>query len=729
LSTSREPLGIDGEAVYRVPPLAVPDIHLHLSSVNLIQYDAIRLFTERAAVVFPGFTLDAQSGSAVLQICRRLDGIPLAIELAAARVKMSQVEEIAQHLEDRFRLLTGGSRAALPRYQTLRASIDWSYMLLTGAEQTLLQCLSVFAGGWTLEAAESVGNGEEVDAGEVINLLGGLVDKSLVNVMRESGRETRYRMLETIRQYAHEKLVESGQSAAVCDRHLQYYVDLAERLEDKIRGRVGDQVRSRLDSELEDIRLAQTWSLEGSDRPGWNPEPGLRLAAALHWFWIINTLWEEERPWLVRLLALEAQSRGDQPAREARARIRARALFTASYMTMTIGEHKPAREMITESRELFRGLGPQDVRGYAFATWVLSEIESSLGELLRAKLLVEESLAFFRTTGDRFGEFDCLFTLGNIASQQMAYEQASQYYQASLEIRQEVGDTGIPLMLMSLARMLLNQWEFEKARPILEQSLQLASEYQDNYSLPLDLAYLGRIDWMAGQYEQAARNFEEIIGFGRRIGTAWIVHIGLAQMGKLALSQGDTVQAGDWLGQSLALARKMERKDLIAISLCGLGSLALDQGRIEQAAEAYAEVLALSQERGDKIYEMIATFGLGKVEHARHDRLLAQKNYLEALDMCSDQLFLEYEKEVTIEALAFVAVDQQQFDRAALLLGASEAWHVKFQRWRTPRERQERESAITALRVGMGEKAFATAWAEGVATSSNQALDEARKIR
>ena len=415
LTTSREPLGIEGEAVYRVPPLAVPDVHTTHSIDNLVQYDAIRLFTERAAAASPGFALDDQVATAVLQICQRLDGIPLAIEMAAARVKMLQVEEIAQHLDDRFRLLTGGSRAALPRYQTLRASIDWSYALLTGAEQALLQRLSVFLGGWTLEAAESVGSGEEVDAGEVIDLLRGLVDKSLVNVTGESDRETRYRMLETIRQYAHEKLVESGQSAAVRDRHLQYYIDLAERLEDKIRGRVGDQVRPRLASELENIRLASAWSLEEADRPDWSPEPGLRLAAALHWFWMIYTLWEEVYPWLARLLALEEQARGDQPARGARARIRARALFAAGYMADVIRELNQAREMITESRDLFLGLGPQETRGYAFATWELSEIENMLGEHLRAKSLVEESLAFFRTTGDRFGEFDCLATLGIIA--------------------------------------------------------------------------------------------------------------------------------------------------------------------------------------------------------------------------------------------------------------------------------------------------------------------------
>ena len=212
LASSREALGIAGEVSFRVPPLALPEADQSPPIEVLAQYEAIRLFVDRAATASPGFTLTPANAPAILQVCQRLDGIPLAIELAAARVKLLQVAEIAQHLDDRFRLLTGGSRAALPRYQTLRASIDWSYELLSPAERTLLQRLSVFAGGWMLEGAEAVGCGDDLASCDVLELLGQLVDKSLVIAGTESGSETRYRMLETIRQYAHEKLVEAGQA-------------------------------------------------------------------------------------------------------------------------------------------------------------------------------------------------------------------------------------------------------------------------------------------------------------------------------------------------------------------------------------------------------------------------------------------------------------------------------------------------------------------------------------
>ena len=198
----------------------------------------------------------------------------------------------------------------------------------------------------------------------------------------------------------------------------------------------------------------------------------------------------------------------------------------------------------------------------------------------------------------------------------------------------------------------------------------------------------------------------------------FIVHVGLTQLGLLALSQGDTVQADDWLGQSLTFARKKERKDLVTYSLIYLGSLALDQGMAEQASRAYAEALALSQEIGDRISQAIASYGLGKAEYARCNWLSAQAYYLEALDLGTDQAWSFWNPAMAIEALAFVAVDQQQFDRAAWLLGASEAWHVKFQRMRTPRERQDREGCISTVRASMSETAFDAAWAEGVATSS-----------
>jgi predicted ATPase len=273
LATSREVLGVAGEAPFRVPQLSLPNPHQLPAPVWLTHYEAIRLFIERAQTVSPSFQITQQNATDVAQICQRLDGIPLAIELAAARVHLLQVAEIAQRLDDRFRLLTGGSRAVLPRQQTLRASIDWSYDLLSPFERLLLQRLTVFTGGWTLGAAEAVGSfsasglsapsfaTEKAGSGEgdqtfnVLELLGQLVDKSLIQTSQSADGLSRFRMLETIHQYAHEKLVEAGQAQQARDHHLQYYLELAEQMEWQLRG--PDQIRilNQLEAELDNLRL------------------------------------------------------------------------------------------------------------------------------------------------------------------------------------------------------------------------------------------------------------------------------------------------------------------------------------------------------------------------------------------------------------------------------------------------------------------------------------------
>jgi predicted ATPase/class 3 adenylate cyclase len=251
LATSREGLGVPGETVWRVPSLSVPEDIRHIPGpTELVGYDAVRLFVDRAVTTTPGFTVTSKNALAVAQVCRRLDGIPLAIELAAARVKVLAVEQIAARLDDRFRLLTGGSKTVLPRQQTLGAAIDWSYHLLSETERLLLGRLSVFAGGWPLDAAEGVCAGGNVEATDILDLLTSLVDKSLVLAETQCG-EARYRLLETVRQYARDRLAEAGEEADVRTRHRAWYVALAERAEKEPRG-----PRQRIWREHENLRAA-----------------------------------------------------------------------------------------------------------------------------------------------------------------------------------------------------------------------------------------------------------------------------------------------------------------------------------------------------------------------------------------------------------------------------------------------------------------------------------------
>ncbi len=298
LATSREPLSIGGERPWPVPSLRLPDPRRVRTLAAVAACEAVQLFVQRAQVVRPAFTLTEQNSGLAEQICRRLDGIPLAIELAAARLSSLSLEQILARLDDRFRLLTGGSRTALPRQQTLRATLDWSHDLLSDRERLLLRRLSEFAGGWVLEAAEAVCVGHGIEAEEVLDLLAGLVAKSLV-APTEGRAGSRYGLLETMRQYGREKLVTAGEERALRDRHLTWYLALAEQAAQRIGGAERELWLDRLEAELENLRSALRWSSLEEGRY----EAGLRLAAALEDFWYVRGYVGEGRRWLEELLA------------------------------------------------------------------------------------------------------------------------------------------------------------------------------------------------------------------------------------------------------------------------------------------------------------------------------------------------------------------------------------------------------------------------------------------
>jgi predicted ATPase/class 3 adenylate cyclase len=305
LATSREALGVAGELAWHVPSLSLPDVNQLPSFEQLSQYEAVRLFIERALLVQPHFKVTKDNAPAIAQVCFRLDGIPLALELAAARANVLTVEQISKRLDDRFRLLTGGSRTALPRQQTLRAMIDWSYNLLSEQERLLFRRLAVFVGGWTLEAAEAVCSGEGLGPDLVLELLSQLVNKSLV-VMVEVNGESRYHCLETIRQYGREKLFESEEAATIRDRHLDTYIQLAEQGYEELQGRNDLVWIEKLEMENDNFRAALSWSLES---PGVDPQKALQLSGALQDFWVY-----EGRLPMVERDPGESRGYADQPA-------------------------------------------------------------------------------------------------------------------------------------------------------------------------------------------------------------------------------------------------------------------------------------------------------------------------------------------------------------------------------------------------------------------------------
>ncbi|HEV2125861.1 MAG TPA: hypothetical protein VGW38_24150, partial [Chloroflexota bacterium] len=358
LVTSREPLAVTGETIWRVPPLSLPGLRGSEDSVQpeaLAENEAVKLFLERARAVEPHFSLTDANALAVARLCRQLDGIPLAIELAAARLRVLSVGQVLAHLHDRFRLLTGGSRTALPRHQTLLATLDWSYQLLNESEQTLFNRLSVFAGGFTLEAAQAVCAATDINADEVLDVLTRLVDKSLVMVDGQIDGTVRFRLLETIRHYARQRLTEVEEAAGIQRCHATYYLSLAEIAEPKLFGAEQVPWLHRLSSEQGNLRASLAWSL----LPEGEINYGLRFANALWWFWHLRGRAGEGSRWLEALLARSVAVPDV---------LRAKALCRAGHLDWDLGNYQTATTLLSESVDLAERLKDHGTIGLALVS-------------------------------------------------------------------------------------------------------------------------------------------------------------------------------------------------------------------------------------------------------------------------------------------------------------------------------------------------------------------------
>jgi predicted ATPase len=499
LATSREGLGVPGEMLWRVPSLSVPeDICCLPNAKELVLYDAVRLFVDRAVATAPGFAVTSENAPAVAQVCQRLDGMPLAIELAAARVNILAVEQIAARLDDRFRLLTGGSQIVLPRQRTLRAAIDWSYNLLSEPERVLLRRLSVFAGGWTLEAAEAVCGGGSVEADQVLDLLTSLVDKSLVLAEMHHG-EARYRLLETVRQYGRDRLVESNEAAPVRTRHRDWYLALAERAEPELRRASQDGWLHRLETEHDNLRAALEWSRieEGG------AEAGLRLAGTLHVFWHMRGYWGEGRGWLERALA----RCGEAPV---------------DYL-------------------------PKALHGAA-------QLMRRLGDYDRAAPLCEKGLALSRELGDHRYAAWFLIHFGIVALQQSHYAEATRLFEEALTLGRESQDQWwICLGLNHLAEVALREGNYVQAAGYFLESLTLARELGDKYLIAYILRYWGEVDLRRGNYEQAAARYTEGLTVSCELGARRETEGCIDGLAQLACANGNYEQAGRLFGATETL--------------------------------------------------------------------------------------------------------------------------------------------------------------------------------
>jgi predicted ATPase/DNA-binding CsgD family transcriptional regulator len=495
LATSREALGIAGETRLAVPPLSLPDPRRLPTVGDVAHYEAAELFVDRAKAVKPEFALTERNAMSVAQICYRLDGIPLAIELAAARVKVLSVGQIAARLDDRFALLTDGGRTALVRQRTLEAAMDWSHELLSRGERALLRRLSVFAGGFTLEAAEVVCSGlpsdEELEQAEVLDLLSRMVDKSLVLVVEQAG-EARYRLLETIRQYGREKLERSGEEAGIRRCHAGFLLELAEEAGPELKGPRQGEWLERLDREHDNLRAAMRWLLEEGEA-----EAAVRLAWALWLFWFHRGHQDEARGWIEGVLA-----KGDALP----AGLRAKVLYADGVMSWGLRENSDTIRLLEESRALFRRAEDRHSEALALAATGIPTLQR--GDVERATAILEEGIELLRQAGDKWETSFMLAHLGMIYLDRDESARAARHFEESLALSREVGHkfSGC-VSLTNLARAAQARGDHERAAGLYAEGLALAVELGDKANAAYCLEGLARVTSARGDQERAVRIF------------------------------------------------------------------------------------------------------------------------------------------------------------------------------------------------------------------------------
>jgi predicted ATPase/class 3 adenylate cyclase len=582
LASSREALGIGGEVTYRVPSLGLPDLTMLATVETLSQYEAVRLFIDRATSAVPTFAVTNENAPAVAQICHRLDGIPLAIELAAAKIRVLGVEQIAKRLDDRFRLLTGGSRTALERHQTLRAAIDWSYNLLPASEQILFRRLAIFVGGWTLEAAESICVDELIKTAEVLELLEQLINKSLV-LMEETQGQTRYRMLETMRQYANEKLVEAGESDVLRDRHLDYFLNLAETAEPYLIRPEQLEWLAMLDADYENLRLALEWALSKE-----TAEPSLRLCAALGHFWEVRGFWIEGSKWLLRALSQPSQpSKNEDIAR-------VRALYEDAALAQALDDLDRMKSSAERSLTLAQRIS--DKKDITIARFFLGWAIMRQGQYDSALKLQQQNFADFHDMQDPYWEANTYTMFSNILVKRGEMKQEHMVF-SMLQLARKAGERQtLGIALLGCAYYLLSTNQLEKAKIYAEEAQQvfqpLGSPLHDTN------AFFAHVAWLQGDYVHARAVFLAAEERCRLLGEKNNRSGAVGVLGLLAFQQGDITQAQACLEEALLTARELGNRVLIVYFLAELGNVYYAQGKTQEFKRYYEESFTVANVEG-----------------------------------------------------------------------------------------------------------------------------------
>jgi predicted ATPase/DNA-binding CsgD family transcriptional regulator len=590
IATSRERLGLSGELTYRVPSLSLPDLQRLPAPAQLLEYEAIRLFAERATFSDSRFEITTHNAGTVAQICARLDGMPLALELAAARVKVLAVEQIARRLDDRFRLLDGGDSDFMPRHQTLKAALDWSYALLTETEQRSLSRLSVFAGGWTLEAAEAVCAGDGVGAAEVLDLLAQLVDKSLVAMETHKG-QARYRLLETVRQYGRDRLRESGTEQAVFRRHRDFFLTLAEAAPLHMTGPESAARLDVLEGELDNLRAAFAWS-----RDTGAVDCAARLAILLRAFFVVHCHFIEGWEWFDALLARDAEL---SPLRRGQVRSGAVPLL------FSMGEFPKAAALGQDALAILRDLG--DPRELAVCTYRVGTTCMAMGDYGRAAECLEESMRLYRDLGDEIRYADALRQRGHVEARKGNYGRAATMLEdAAVRLRCGGDRSAAAFALRHLGLVKLYQHEFEQADTILQRALTLFQDDGHKEGIMYTLSALGSVRRRAGDLERAVTYYCDSLIQAQEIGAKWAIIECLYGLGSIRAARKQPEESARLLGAAATLCEAVgfalphaERIDYDGVSAAVRRALggkayvrAVEEGRALTVGQAIERALA-----------------------------------------------------------------------------------------------------------------------------------------
>jgi len=580
LVTSRVVLHVQAEHEFFVPSLSLPDPNHVPDLAALSQYEAVALFLRRAQSARSDFHVTNANAPAVAEICVRLDGLPLAIELAAARMKLLSPEALLVRLHQPLHVLTSGPRDVVARQQTLRNTIEWSYQLLNAQEQQLFRRLSVFVCGGPLSAIEATSLGSEAES--VLDTVASLADNSLLQrVEQQAGEEPRFAMLETIREYALESLEALGETEAARGAHAAYFLRLAEEAEQGMAGPQQAVLLERLEQEHDNLRAAMQWSLEQAEE---GKAMALRLGGALYSFWFVRAYFSEGRDFLERAL-----SRGDEVA----APVRAKALYAASQLHDALGSLDQAEEFYEQSLALYRELG--DTRGIASCLHLLADIAWGRANLALARSQGEESLMLFRELDDKRSVAYLLYHLGSLAVEQGEYARGRDLLTESLTINRELGDTRI--IALSLFNLVLLYWlsggDLAQAHTWLDESFALFREVGDKESIANCLYLSGMLAHSEGDAASARSLTEQALAIFKEMKQQHGTALSLYALAEVAAAGGDSARSQALYKQGVGVARESGDKRAIPSGLEGLAAAVAAQGNYIWAAHLWgaAEVL------------------------------------------------------------------------------------------------------------------------------------------